>query len=121
MRITEYEVPLIPNGSVALRSTLDATELHARFFRALGAPKRLKILEFLLDGEKTVGEIVTYLQASQGRVSNHLTCLRWCGFVETRRDGKFVYYRVADSRVRQIVRLADAMIGDNAAAIEIGR
>jgi len=102
---------------VAIRSALDATDLRARFFRVLGDPKRLKILEFLLDGEKTVGEIVDFLQASQGRVSNHLACLRWCGFVGTRRDGKYVYYRLADPRVRDVVRLADSIIGDNAAAI----
>lgn len=104
-------------SAVAIRPTLEATEIRSRFFRMLGDPKRLKILEFLLDGEKSVGEIVEHLQASQGRVSNHLACLRWCGFVTTRREGKFVYYRQADARVRDVVRLADAIIGDNAAAI----
>lgn len=102
---------------VAVRPPLEATEIRSRFFRVLGDPKRLKILEFLLDGEKSVGAIVDHLQASQGRVSNHLACLRWCGVVGTRRDGKFVYYRLADPRVRDVVRLADSIIGDNAAAI----
>lgn len=102
---------------VAIRPTLEATEIRSRFFRVLGDPKRLKILELLLGGEKSVGEIVDYLQASQGRVSNHLACLRWCGFVRTRREGKFVYYRLADPRVREVVRLADAIISDNAVAI----
>ncbi|HVC33557.1 MAG TPA: metalloregulator ArsR/SmtB family transcription factor [Chloroflexota bacterium] len=104
-------------STVAIRPTMEATEVRSRFFRVLGDPKRLKILEFLLDGEKSVGEIVKHLQASQGRVSNHLACLRWCGFVGTRRDGKYVYYHLADPRVRDVVRLADAIIGDNAAAI----
>lgn len=102
---------------IAIRPTMEATEIRSRFFRALGDPKRLKILELLLNGEKSVGELVTALQASQGRVSNHLTCLRWCGFVTTRRDGKLVYYRLVDTRTRDIIRLADAMISDNAAAI----
>jgi DNA-binding transcriptional ArsR family regulator len=102
---------------VVVRPTPDATEIRSRFFRVLGDPKRLKILEFLLDGEKSVGAIVEHLQAPQGRVSNHLACLRWCGFVATRRDGKYVYYRLADPRLRDIVRLADAIIGENAAAI----
>jgi len=107
----------MPEASVTVRPSLEATEIRSRFFRVLGDPKRLKILEFLLDGEKPVSEIVDHLQASQGRVSNHLACLRWCGFVATRRDGKFVYYRLADPRVRDVVRLADSIIGDNAAAI----
>jgi len=104
-------------ASVAVRPTLEATEVRSRFFRVLGDPKRLEILELLLDGERSVSEIVDHLQASQGRVSNHLACLRWCGFVATRRDGKYVYYRIADPRVRDIVRLADSIIGDHAAAI----
>jgi len=104
-------------SAVAIRPTMEATEVRSRFFRVLGDPKRLKILEFLLDGEKSVGEIVEHLQATQGRVSNHLACLRWCGFVGTRRDGKYVYYRLADPRVRDVVRLADSIIGDNATAI----
>lgn len=107
----------MPETSVAVRPTLEATEIRSRFFRVLGDPKRLTILEFLLDGEKSVGEIVDHLQASQGRVSNHLACLRWCGFVGTRRDGKFVHYRLADPRVRDVFRLADSIIADNAAAI----
>jgi DNA-binding transcriptional ArsR family regulator len=102
---------------VMVQPTVNATEIRSRFFRVLGDPKRLKILEFLLDGEQSVGEIVEHLQASQGRVSNHLACLRWCGFVGTRRDGKYVYYHLADRRVRDVVRLADSIIGDHAAAI----
>src|SRR5579875_3245911 len=102
---------------VVVRPTPDATEIRSRFFRVLGDPKRLKILEFLLDGEKSVGAIVEHLQAPQGRVSNHLACLRWCGFVATRREGRSVYYRLADARVRDLLRLADSMICDNAAAI----
>ncbi|HVC34365.1 MAG TPA: metalloregulator ArsR/SmtB family transcription factor [Chloroflexota bacterium] len=107
----------MPESFIAIHRSLEATEIRSRFFRALGDPKRLKILELLLDGEKSVGEIVDHLQASQGRVSNHLACLRWCGFVTTRRAGKFVYYQLADLRIREIVRLADAVIGDNASAI----
>src|SRR5579883_1820885 len=100
-----------------VRPTAEAAGIRARFFRVLGDPKRLRILELLLTGERTVSEIVEHLQAPQGRVSNHLACLRWCGFVATRRDGKYVYYRLADPRLRDVVRLADAIIGENAAAI----
>jgi DNA-binding transcriptional ArsR family regulator len=100
-----------------VRPTAEAAGIRARFFRVLGDPKRLRILELLLTGERTVSEIVEHLQAPQGRVSNHLACLRWCGFVATRREGRSVYYRLADARVRDLLRLADSMIGDNAAAI----
>lgn len=74
-----------------------ATDLsaQARFFRVLGDPTRLQILELLGDGELTVGEIVAAVGQAQPRVSTHLACLRHCGFVNTERRGKEVVYTLA--------------------------
>lgn len=92
-------------------------ELSTKFFRALGDPTRLKLLDYLLGGEKSVGELVELVGSGQGRVSNHLACLKQCGLVTTRRDGKFIYYRIADERVRRLLETSQAMIADNAEAI----
>jgi DNA-binding transcriptional ArsR family regulator len=92
-------------------------EVTARFFHGLSDLTRLRIVELLLDGEKNVSELTAILGQPQSRVSNHLACLRWCGYVDSRREGKFVYYRVADPRVRQLLALARGVIADNAAAI----
>ena len=46
----------------------------------------------------------------QSKVSNHLACLRWCGFVSSERRGKFVYYRVRDPRVRHLIKLAQELV-----------
>jgi DNA-binding transcriptional ArsR family regulator len=89
----------------------------AKFFDGLSDLMRLRIVETLLEGEKNVSELVEILGQSQSRVSNQLACLRWCGYVDSRRDGKFVYYRVADQRVRDLVALARAIIADHAEAI----
>ena len=89
----------------------------AKFFHGLSDLTRLRIVEVLLDEEKNVSELVAILGQPQSRVSNHLACLRWCGYVDSRRDGKFVYYRVANPRVRQLVELARGVIADHAAAI----
>jgi DNA-binding transcriptional ArsR family regulator len=67
----------------------------ARFFRVLADPTRLKILELLGDGERTVGALVSAVGQAQPRVSTHLACLRHCGFVSTERRGKEVVYRLA--------------------------
>ena len=80
--------------------------LTARFFKGLGDPVRLRILEFLVGGERSVGDIVEYLDIPQNKVSMHLGCLRWCGYVNTRREGRFIFYSLGDARVTQIVRLA---------------
>ncbi len=109
---------LSPTVSTPL-SALEA-ELYARFFRALGDPTRVRILDLLLmapAGECSVGELVTALEAPQARVSTHLGCLRWCGLVQARREGKQVYYRVADPRVRELLALGGAVLREHAAGV----
>ena len=89
-------------------------DLLAKYFRALGDPTRLRVLELLSDGERSVGELVAALGVPQPKVSNHLACLRWCGFVTTRREHRTIHYRLADDRVHAIVTLARALLLENA-------
>ena len=105
-----------PAGAADPRAA-DSTALVARLFHGLADPTRMRIVALLLEGEKNVGELVAALGAPQGRVSSHLMCLRWCGFVTTRRAGKYVYYRISDPRVRELVRLGQGLLIDNAEAI----
>jgi DNA-binding transcriptional ArsR family regulator len=92
-----------------------APELVAKYFRGLGDPTRLRILDLLADeGELAVGELVDRLGLPQATVSTHLGCLRWCGFVATRREQRAVIYRIADARVRALIDLAQALLADNA-------
>ncbi len=91
------------------------TDLVAKYFRGLGDPIRLQILALLRDeGELTVGELVERLRLPQPKVSNHLACLRWCRFVEARREGRTVHNRIADARVTEMLELAAALLADNA-------
>jgi DNA-binding transcriptional ArsR family regulator len=91
------------------------TDLVAKYFRALGDPTRLRILRLLqADGELSAGDLTRRLGQPQPKVSNHLACLRWCGFVVTRRDHRVIYYRLADQRVAALLQLADGLLADNA-------
>ncbi|MBI4278921.1 MAG: winged helix-turn-helix transcriptional regulator [Armatimonadetes bacterium] len=90
------------------------TELMAKFYRGLGDPTRLRILDHLVQKERTVSELVEILGSPQGRISSHLACLRWCGFVTSRQSGHYVYYRVTDPRVRQLLALGKEMVTANA-------
>jgi DNA-binding transcriptional ArsR family regulator len=94
------------------RSTTD-TEALSRYFRVLGDPTRLLIVEALLERERTVSELVDLLGAPQSRVSNHLACLRWCRFVDSERRGRTVVYRISDERVASILELAASLAEPN--------
>ena len=106
---------VIASSPFRLPSAPVATDLVAKYFRGLGDPIRLRILELLQsEGELSVGALVERLGQPQPKVSNHLACLRWCGFIETRREGRVVYNRIADPRVAQILDLAESLLADNA-------
>src|SRR5581483_4622386 len=91
------------------------SDLMAKYFRGLGDPTRVRILELLRDEhELTVGELVERLALPQPSVSNHLACRRWCGFVEARREHRTVYNRIADRRVVRMLDLAQSLLADNA-------
>lgn len=104
---------------VQQRSALaESAEVAAAFFTGLCDASRLQIVSILLtEGEKSVGELVERLEVSQPRVSAHLACLRTCGFVSSRRDGKYVFYDVTDQRIRDLLRTAQAIVQENAGRI----
>ncbi len=88
-------------------------DLLAKYFRGLGDPTRVRMLALLRQREHSVGELARRLAVPQPNVSNHLACLRWCGFVTSRREHRTVFYRVADERVTAILELAGSLLADN--------
>lgn len=73
--------------------------------RALSNPSRLLLLCHLLESEKNVGELETALGLGQAYVSQQLARLRGEGIVTARREGRIVYYSLADTRIRPIIRV----------------
>ena len=104
-----------------LRPPTSAAGVTAKFFRGLGDPTRVRVLQLLSDGERTVGELVDLTGTLQGRLSSHLACLRWCGLVATRRDGRLVYYRIADDRVLALLASADEFIAEHGESVDLCR
>ena len=74
-------------------------EVKANLFRVLGHPARVRILELLREGERSVGALQAELELDSGGTSQHLSALRRIGVVQSRRESTNVYYRVADERV----------------------
>jgi DNA-binding transcriptional ArsR family regulator len=87
----------------------DATAA-ARFFRVLGDPTRLRILEQLQQGERTVSELIAAVAQPQPRVSTHLACMRHCGFVTTERRGREIVYRLTLSGMDRVLEVASAAL-----------
>jgi DNA-binding transcriptional ArsR family regulator/rhodanese-related sulfurtransferase len=81
--------------------------LYAQFARvgkALGSPHRLELLELLGQGERTVDSLATEIGVSIANASQHLQALRQAALVESRKQGQFVYYRLADPAISDLCR-----------------
>lgn len=91
-----------------------APDVSARFFQGLSDPTRIRILYILLEGDRSVGELVEMLGSPQGRVSSHLACLRYCSLAVAYRRGQKVFYTITDPRVRELLSLSREILVDNA-------
>ncbi len=81
-------------------------QMKAEFFRILGHPVRVRILELLKDGERTVGDLQNELQMDSSGTSQHLGVLRKHGILEGRREGTSVFYTVRDPRMFQLLEVS---------------
>src|SRR5260370_3848967 len=88
-------VPASPAARALLPVAADGVELVARFFRALGDPARLRLLEFLLYDEHTVSECVAHIGLSQGRVSGHPACPAGRRYLQGPPPGPLPLYQVS--------------------------
>jgi DNA-binding transcriptional ArsR family regulator len=87
--------------------------VKAEFFRALGHPLRIRLLQQLREGELTVGALQAALGVDSSTASQQLAALRKQGLVESRREGTNVYYRVKDARSLELLELAKTIIAAN--------
>ena len=117
--VTQQAILLYMSGTVATtqveRAGMRAT---ARYFRALGDPTRLSILDALAAGPCSASELARRVSAPQSRVSNHLACLRWCEFVVAQRRGRQVLYQLADTGVSELVEATRQLAAGRAEHLE---
>ena len=78
-------------------------EVKANLFRVLGHPARVRILELLRDGERSVGALQAELGLDSGGTSQHLAALKDAGLVNGRREGRCVYYRVEPRGMKPLI------------------
>ena len=81
-------------------------EAEAEYFKALSHPTRIKILQYLKEGEKCVCEIVPHLKDEQSNISRHLATLKRAGILSSEKKGVSVYYKIQDENIYKILTLA---------------
>jgi len=90
----------------------DIPRLKAEFFKALGHPLRIRVLEVLADGDQSVSELLDQVGGEQPNLSQQLGVLRRAGFVDARREGTSVIYALADRRIAELLGVSRQILLD---------
>ena len=85
-------------------------KVKADFLRALSHPVRLKVIEALKNGERSVGVLVKQLGIQQSSLSRHLIALRDAGILKSRQERTTVFYDIQDHEIFQVLRPIAVML-----------
>ncbi|MDZ4781986.1 MAG: metalloregulator ArsR/SmtB family transcription factor [Planctomycetia bacterium] len=99
-------------AAAKLRLTdLDALGQAAECLRTLAHPHRLRMVQMLLQGEFTVGELAEACELPSAMASEHLRLMQRCGFLASEKDGRKVFYRVAEPHLKNILKCVEERFG----------
>jgi ArsR family transcriptional regulator, cadmium/lead-responsive transcriptional repressor len=117
--VTDKQLTEAPLADIPVGREVREVKLLAKLLDGFANPIRLSILLLLSRNDETnVGELVEAIRVPQPRVSDHLRCLTWCGYVRSRRDGNNVFYSIADERVLGVLQLGEEILADNLEHVE---
>lgn len=85
-------------------------QVKAEFFKTLSHPARIRILELLRDGERSVGELIPEVGLEASHLSQQLAVLRRASIVTSRKEGSSVIYTVVDPRIFELLEVAKAIL-----------
>jgi ArsR family transcriptional regulator len=85
-------------------------QVKADFFKTLGHPARIRVLEVLRDGERSVGQLIPEVGLEPSHLSQQLGVLRRANLVQARKEGATVLYSVSDPRIFQLLEVAKAIL-----------
>ena len=92
-------------------TSLDALGQAAECLRTLAHPHRLRMVQMLLRGRYTVGELAEACEIPSHMASGHLRLMQRCGFLAQEREGRFVYYTIAEPHLEDIMRCVEGRFG----------
>lgn len=88
------------------------SESKLKFIRGFSDKTRLQILECIREQEMSVSQIVEQLQGNQSNISQHLSCLKECGLIVARQEGKYMYYSLRNAKVKQLLDVFEEVFMD---------
>ncbi len=91
--------------------SLDRLSEAAECLKTLAHPHRLRMVQMLLAGRYTVGELAEACEIPSHMASEHLRLMQRCGFLSSEKDGRCAYYRVAEPHLAQILACIEARFG----------
>ncbi|WP_201715549.1 ArsR/SmtB family transcription factor [Rossellomorea arthrocnemi] len=93
-------------------STKMNLDTKVKFLHGFAHKIRIQILESIKTEEKTVSQIVGELDGSQSSISQHLACLRGCGLIVGRQEGKYTYYSLSNQHVLDLLNMFDVVLDE---------
>ncbi|MGE8205979.1 ArsR/SmtB family transcription factor [Heyndrickxia sp. NPDC080065] len=85
-------------------------DTKVKFLQGFAHKIRIQILECIKQEEKTVSQIVHDLNGNQSNISQHLACLKGCGLIVGRQEGKYIYYSLRNQQVRDLLTMFDVVL-----------
>jgi DNA-binding transcriptional ArsR family regulator len=98
-------------------TNLDALGHAAECLRTLAHPHRLRMVQMLLQGSYTVGQLAEACDLPSAMASEHLRLMQRCGFLTCEKDGRKVYYQVAEPHLKNIMKCVEERFGVSATSV----
>lgn len=95
-----------------MQKQLSDIDMKMKLIHGFSNKTRIQILESIKDEEKTVSQIVEEIKGSQSNISQHLACLKGCGIIIGRNEGKYMYYSLRNQHIRDLLSMFDVVLGE---------
>ncbi|MGE7983730.1 ArsR/SmtB family transcription factor [Solibacillus sp. NPDC093137] len=87
-------------------------DMKVKLIHGFSNKTRIQILECIKEQEKTVSQIIEEINGNQSNISQHLACLKGCGIIVGRNEGKYVYYSLRNQQIRDLLTMFDVVLED---------
>ena len=87
-------------------------DIKVKLIHGFSNKTRLLILESIKENEKTVSQIVEDINGNQSNISQHLACLKGCGIIVGRNEGKYYYYSLRNDHIKELLTMVDVVLND---------